>query len=194
MTPHLYLLAGGKSSRFGSDKARHLHRDEPLLLHILRTLSPHFTHITLVLDHVERYRDLTDTRTIADRWPEQGPLAALATALLDRHERAQDGWIALCPCDLLDPDPTSWLALNEQLNDETPAPQAIVYRDATEDQDKKHGWHPLTGLYHTDARHAAIAQLTRQERALWRLLETIHTRPVTPPLGWRGSSGLNTPS
>jgi len=74
------ILAGGASSRFGSNKALALYQGRPLIGHAAATLAEIFRHRLLVANHPDAYRFL-DWPTAADRFPGAGPLAGIHAAL-----------------------------------------------------------------------------------------------------------------
>ena len=49
------VLAGGRSTRFGSDKSLALLRKEPLLAHVLRACATRFPEVLLVAKEPARY-------------------------------------------------------------------------------------------------------------------------------------------
>ncbi len=65
-----FILAGGKSSRMGSDKALLDWHGQPLLDHMIALLGKAATDVQVV------GRD-----RLPDRWPGRGPLSGIATAL-----------------------------------------------------------------------------------------------------------------
>jgi len=76
-----YIMAGGASSRFGEDKAlveiggrRMLDR----MIHLMRCVTPKVK----IVGPKERYTEF-GIETVADRWPGEGPLGGIITALLD---------------------------------------------------------------------------------------------------------------
>lgn len=72
------IVAGGRSSRFGSDKALAPLAGEPLLAHVVRALGTHCDAIVVIGRDSERARSIPD-------WPRPGlgPLGGLAAAM--RH-------------------------------------------------------------------------------------------------------------
>jgi len=74
------VLAGGRSSRFGRDKALLTLDGESLLARAVRVLSSVAAEV-LVLGPPERAAEAPDARIIADQRPGDGPLPALASAL-----------------------------------------------------------------------------------------------------------------
>jgi molybdenum cofactor guanylyltransferase len=187
----VYLLAGGRSSRFGSDKARALVEGQPLLARTAAALELRANRITVVADVPAKYADL-GFRTIADEIQGRGPLGGLVTALADM---AEPGWLLLCSCDLLEIRP-AWIdrllvarptpATGGTPGDaSTPAAWAIAFRH-------RH-WEPLLALYHTDLLPLARAQMDRGEGALWRLLEAAPHVAVDVPPNWPEQLQANTP-
>jgi molybdopterin-guanine dinucleotide biosynthesis protein A len=74
------ILAGGQSRRMGRDKAALLIQGEPLLrrtARLLRTITPDVA----IIGPTERAALAPDVPVIPDRWPNQGPLGGIATAL-----------------------------------------------------------------------------------------------------------------
>jgi len=170
-----YILAGGRSSRFGSDKARALLDGEPLLCRVARSLGDR--PVTVVATSPGAYEDL-GLRTIADPRPGLGPLGGLEAALRDRGA----GWILLAACDLLGLDPR-WLADLERARGEAPA---VAFRGGH--------WEPMPALYHTDLLEAVQARLALEPRAraLHALLEAEGAASLRVPGGWRSVRSINT--
>jgi GTP:adenosylcobinamide-phosphate guanylyltransferase len=107
MERYAYILAGGKSSRFGSNKALVQLEGQPHLLRLADALQSDGWSVTVVARTIDSYADLT-LRVIADHAPDQGPVAGLLAALRDlqlrasAHDRSEVSMpYALCvPCDL----------------------------------------------------------------------------------------------
>ncbi|MFH1217837.1 MAG: molybdenum cofactor guanylyltransferase [Pseudomonadota bacterium] len=74
------ILAGGASSRFGSNKALASLDGRPIIAHAADILSQIFTHLLLVTNTPDTYRFLGWPMT-GDIHPGQGPLAGIHTAL-----------------------------------------------------------------------------------------------------------------
>lgn len=88
------VLAGGRSSRFGSDKAVALYRGRSLLDHAIAALDP------LVADVVLAGRAHPYLRTVADRpGPGLGPLGGLNGALALAAAERFDAVLSV-PCDV----------------------------------------------------------------------------------------------
>ncbi len=150
MNAPTYILAGGRSSRFGSDKARALLRGQPLIVRLAQRVTGPVTVVAK-----RSYEDL-GLRTIPDIHPDRGPLAGLYAALRDCHE----DWLLLLSCDLLELRP-QWIdRLTRCATDDV---RAVAFRNDH--------WHPMPGLYHRDLLPGVEARLARSELALQRLLD-----------------------
>ena len=89
------ILIGGKSLRFGSDKAFMTLRADPVSIHIHRILIKIFREVFFVGGNAEKYIP-EDTVILPDLYPETGPLGGLATALA----HARYPYCFLTACDL----------------------------------------------------------------------------------------------
>jgi molybdopterin-guanine dinucleotide biosynthesis protein A len=90
------ILAGGKSSRFGENKAFARLHGVPLIFQVLKAVNKYlFPEVMLVTNSPEEYRSLP-VKVIQDDIPHQGPLGGIATALrCARHDR-----IFVVACDM----------------------------------------------------------------------------------------------
>ncbi len=161
-----YILAGGKSLRFGSDKARALLHGQALISRIAAVLQRFCSSIVVVADEADKYADL-DLATLADAHPGYGPISGLETALC--HAGASQ-WIMVIACD--------WAILpSEFLEPLVFAPRdaygAIAYYDDR--------WQPMPGLYHASILPIIHSQMRVGEFALWRLLESVSAQRVKMP-------------
>lgn len=184
-----YITAGGRSRRFGSDKARILVQGQPLLLRVANTVAQVCQPVIVVADREGKYDDL-GWPTIADVMPGMGPLAGLHAAM--HHHRAHHGpgWLLLCACDHVVVQP-HWLThlwqqvmprqQHQQTRDDI---QAVVYRG-------EH-WQTLLALYHTDLLDRIEAQLQSGERSLRLLLEQTAACQLPLPDDWPDIVQINT--
>ncbi len=90
-----FILAGGASQRFGSDKARYLLDGSPMISVMAANLSPYFKRLSVVAKGPGEYDEL-GLCTMGDRYPEQAALSGVLTAL----ELAAGDWTFICACDL----------------------------------------------------------------------------------------------
>lgn len=174
-----YILAGGQSRRFGSDKARYAWPAGPQLQVLADQLrcAGHVVHV--VADRSDRYRDL-GFNCLTDVQPDSGPLAGLARGLI--HHR--DGWLLLVSCDQRNWQPAWYEALAVHRDDDV---DAICYFDTQ--------WQPLPGLYHTRLLETILDRLQQRQLSFHGMLETLGPacRPVQvsdPPSRW----SFNTPT
>jgi len=89
---HAYILAGGQSSRMGTDKGLLTLHGLPMIEHILRQLAPLFQNIH-VISHVSAYGKF-GYPIMPDLVAGKGPLGGIATALA--HTTSQYNFILSC--------------------------------------------------------------------------------------------------
>ena len=92
MVRNAYILAGGKSSRFGSNKAFTPIGGQPQLLRLAQAISADGWSTTIVTQESARQELLALQNThplhvIVDLEPDQGPVAGVLAALSDLQER-----------------------------------------------------------------------------------------------------------
>lgn len=100
LQPAAYILAGGKSSRFGSDKARVRIQGQPNLSRLANAMTASGWSVTVVAQQAGAYEDL-GLRTIADFEPNAGPLAGVITALEDFGGIERPDAALIITCDLI---------------------------------------------------------------------------------------------
>lgn len=172
-----YILAGGRSSRFGSDKARAVLAGEPLLLRVARLLAPAASTVTAVADRPDRYADL-GLRTIADVHPGLGPLSGLHAALRDRHD---GDWLLLCSCDAVLVR-SEWL--ERLLAGRTLGAQAVAFR--------RDRWQPMPALYAGTILADVERALAGSRRSLHALLDRLRVIALPQPVDWPDAWQANT--
>lgn len=176
----LYILAGGRSSRFGSDKARAMLENEPLICRVRRLVGPVASAVTVVADQPDKYADL-GLRTIADHHGGLGPLAGLQSALLDLPD--DEDWLLMCSCDAVVIEPR-WierlLAAREEGCD------AAAFRGHAH-------WQPMPALYARSALPHIENQLAKDRRSMQQLLAQLRTVALPQPSDWPETWQVNTP-
>ena len=94
-----YVMAGGASTRFGFDKARAELDGETMLRRTCKLVNEVTPTVSIVAPF-GRYRELGE-RLVDDRWPGQGPLGGIISALMDARRRSHDeSWCLIVGCDL----------------------------------------------------------------------------------------------
>lgn len=178
----VYILAGGQSSRFGSDKARAVLNGEPLILRVRRMLESHASCLTVVADQADKYADL-NLRTIADLRPGLGPLAGLQTALNDLRDGER--WLLLCPCDAAVIRP-GWISQLLDAREDKAA--AVAFRDGLG------RWQPMPALYAAGSLPRVDAQLADRRLGMQGLLGVLNATSLAPPADWPADWQVNRPS
>jgi len=158
----VYILAGGKSSRFGSNKALALLDHRPLLVHVAEALKPFASSITVVGRVDAQYQNI-GYRTIGDIDPDLGPLGGLVTALSDVQASASSPRILLCACDQILLDPS---ILSKLFSAQHPDHLAIAFRD-------RDCWMPFPGIYDLRLLGQIKDQLQSQTRSFQFLLDQV---------------------
>ena len=174
-----YILAGGKSQRFGSDKARVLLDGELLIERAVRCVRDLGISATVVADPADRFADL-DLPTIVDLRPDHGPLGGLAAALKDCPH---DSWAFVTCCDLKVLRPHWFEQLRARISIEY---QAVAFRDQA--------WQPLVALYTPALLSTVTKLLDSGDLSLQRLLDQVATQPVELPRDWLTPPSINTPT
>lgn len=185
----VYILSGGRSRRFGSDKARAMVSGVTQILRVAELAAPVATRVTVVASRDGTYDDL-GLRTIGDRVPGQGPIGGLATAIDDAAEvdgRGDDtaeglAWLLAIACDWVGLR-RRWLdALLEKIPEGT---HVICY--------KTDRYEPLLALYHVSVADTLAAQVAAGKLAMHDLLARLHVLALPRPDGWDTVTNLNTP-
>jgi molybdopterin-guanine dinucleotide biosynthesis protein A len=137
-----YVLAGGGSTRFGRDKALVEIGGEPMLVRMCELLRSVGAEVNVVAAAEETYARF-GVPVVADRWPGEGPLGGIVTALLHAGASQEaSAWNLIVSCDM--PFLTrAWMEFLAERAAQSEA-QAVVPRS-------KYGLEPLCGCYRTDA-------------------------------------------
>jgi molybdopterin-guanine dinucleotide biosynthesis protein A len=189
-----YVLAGGASSRFGRDKALVRFGTTPLLLEIVE-LAKSCTPKVAVVAGAQKYAGLEGhLEIIEDRWPGEGPLGGIITALqytVGTNPSAEWNLILSCDMPFLT---TEWLqflvaharAANKEI-------QVILPHSA-------HGPEPLCACYRTSASEPLKNVFDRGVRKVTQALQQVRTE-VLDESAWKrfDSAGrlfwnMNTPA
>jgi molybdenum cofactor guanylyltransferase len=159
------VLAGGQSRRMGSDKAALFIQGEPLLRRTTRLLRA-ITPDVAIIGPPERAALAPDVPIIPDRWPHQGPLGGIATAL---QALAGDAVLAV-GCDM----PFLNATLLRYMVTLAPAHDAVVVRIDGE-------VHPLHAVYQRRWLPIIEAQLLAGDRQVQHFLARLQAHFVEGP-------------
>jgi molybdopterin-guanine dinucleotide biosynthesis protein A len=94
-----YVMAGGNSKRFGVDKARAEFRGQSMLARTCNLVRVATGSVSVVAA-AGRYGDCGES-VVQDRWPGQGPLGGIITALIASAQReGEHEWNLIVSCDM----------------------------------------------------------------------------------------------
>lgn len=156
------ILAGGQSRRMGSDKAALLIQGEPLLRRTVRLLRA-VTPDVAIIGPPDRAALAPDVPIHPDRWPQQGPLGGIATALQALAGEA----VLVVGCDM----PFLNLNVLRYLITAAPGYDAVVVRTDGET-------HPLHAVYRRRCLPTIEAQLRAGNRQVQQFLARLAVRFV----------------
>lgn len=159
------ILAGGSSSRFGTNKALAVIDGRYLIEHIASRLKELFTSLLLVTSVPETYRFLNLPMT-DDRIKGAGPLAGIHAALSEISSR--NAFITACDMPLLDVRLIRHLCMIAHSSN---SDAVIPYPEGLPE--------PLYAVYSVTALPAIEALLARGERSITRAVASLSIRRVT---------------
>lgn len=157
------ILAGGRSSRFGSNKALALLHGKPLIQHVADTLASVFAECLLVTNSPEEYGFLNMVM-IQDRYQGCGPLAGIHAALLQIS--TPRAFVVACDMPNQSPELIRYLcSINEQEYD-----VIIPWLEK--------GQEPLFGIYSKTSLTVIETCLQNNDCQIIRALEGLNVRRV----------------
>ena len=171
-----YILAGGRSSRFGSDKALAQIQGQPLIQRLISAVQPIASSTTIIADTPDKYIQF-EVETIVDIIPDLGPVGGLYTAAC--HTTSQ--WFCILSCDMTHFNHTWASQLLSQSNPET---HAVVFQN-----DRRH---PFPGLYNLNAQPIIKQHVDQRKLAMQKLLNTLNTITLDTPEDWPTIAQVNT--
>jgi len=158
------VLAGGRSSRFGSNKALALLHGKPLIKHVADTVASIFNDCLVVTNTPEQYGFL-NMPMVRDRYENMGPLAGIHAALL--QITTPRAFVVACDMPYLSPELIQYLCtINEQEYD-----VIIPWLEK--------GQEPLCGIYHKKSAAVIESYLKQKVCQIIRALEDLHVRRVS---------------
>jgi molybdopterin-guanine dinucleotide biosynthesis protein A len=176
-----FVLAGGKSSRMGSDKALLPFQGRALVEHIAAQVLQAAGNVTLVGDPA-RY-SYFGYPVIKDKYPGRGPLSGIHAALTE----SRAGWNLIVACDM--PEITSEFLATLLERAERGTARAVIPAGPSGRPE------PLCAAYHSRAAHAIQAALDRDIRKvmdglagleidLWQLGDSRYFHNLNTPGEW----------
>ncbi len=163
------ILAGGKSSRMGEDKALIPWQNIPMLKRVYEVANKCTEKVYILTPWPEKYQQILPTEC---EWltelKTEGPLVAFAQGLT----QINSDWILLLGCDLplLNSDIIqTWVT---KLNQLSPEILALVPQ-------KSQGWEPLCGFYRQQIKIELEKTIDRGENSFQELLAQIPVQPLS---------------
>lgn len=173
-----YILAGGRSSRFGANKARALVFGEPMISRVAAAMLTCVDEC-IAIGHSPGEYDNLGLRTISDLMAGHGPLSGLHAAICDAP---QESAFVLVGCDMVGVR-TDWV--RTLMEAAVPGQTAVAFRHDF--------WEPMPAIYSTSIRSIVEAHLVSRELSLQRLLDAINATAMTLPADWGTAPSINTP-
>jgi molybdenum cofactor guanylyltransferase len=186
-TAFALILAGGKSSRMGRDKALILWEDIPILDRVCQAAATCCQEIYIFTPWPERYKSVLSNKYnfLKERNPGNGPLVAFAEGLTQITSHVD--WVLLLACDLpkLDREVLqTWATQLDIIPTETMA--IVPYQNES--------WEPLCGFYRLRVRPSLEKFIQEGGRSFQSWLSQISVRAI--PVGEKEARMLwncNTP-
>lgn len=161
------ILAGGKSSRMGENKAFMEIAGVRVIDRLVNTFSPISEEVIMIVNQPENYLSLHGVKKLVDieTFRGNGPLAGIYTGLL----AAKTDYCFVVACDM----PFASGVLSQWLIEE------CEWGDKDAAIPRHNGRiHPLFGAYHTRISQQICNNLTAGERKMETLINSIHARIV----------------
>lgn len=170
-----YILAGGASKRFGSDKALVKLQDQEQLVRLKSALSEQGHRVEIVADKGDRFAHL-GIPSLADEIQGLGPISGLLTALRERRKQNGTGWLLLIGCDQL-----VWRAEWFQQLSQQVGPHTQLVSFAERDKQGTLFPQPIPGLYSTALLEKLESQIDRREYSLRTLFADSQSATILQP-------------
>ncbi|MEB3279348.1 MAG: molybdenum cofactor guanylyltransferase [Lyngbya sp.] len=164
------ILAGGKSSRMGRDKALIEWEGKPFLTRVCQVAGCCCSSVYVLTSWPERYRDIVSesVQFLPESSPVgQGPLVALTDGLTQIDAE----WVLLLACDLPQLQPEILQDWMSQLTEVSQSTLAVVPRQES-------GWEPLCGFYRRTALTALQAFIQQGGRSFQTWLSQVPVHPL----------------
>lgn len=144
------ILAGGKSSRMGSDKSLLKLGGKALIEHVIDAIRPYVSSVIVVTNNKEKYRFLNNVSFVSDIIKNQGPFIGLISGIKSIDTK----WCFVTSCDmpLIDGKIIEYLWRRKERNIVSPF--------------SNDGYEPLISLYSKDILPFAEKLMTEDMRSI----------------------------
>ena len=157
------ILAGGKSSRFGSIKSLHIVAGKPMIRHAVECIEGAGANLVGIITSDELQQPLSEFGpTFVDDVPDCGPIAGLLTAA----RIVTSDYFLVLPCDMPFVKSESLVAMADQC--------AQYGLTACVAADESGRLSPLCGCYHQSIVTALVDKLSSPDRSVHALLKSIN--------------------
>jgi molybdenum cofactor guanylyltransferase len=148
------VLAGGKSRRFGSDKARFVYEGKAMMQWVLDSFGLASERFIVANEPYDEF----NVPVYADVISSPTPLSGIHSALV----HAKHDWVAVAACDMPYLTTGYWQTLQSYCHDT----KAVVVESSF-------GLEPLAAFYHRNLIQAIEAALKQEQKAVHLFLQTI---------------------
>lgn len=164
------ILAGGKSSRMGKDKAILKLDGRPFVAHVASTLQAVFNRVILVANDPSAYEFLR-LNTVGDVYEDCGPLGGIHSALV--HAKGTDIFVSACDTPFVSRDLVRHIV---GFDSTAPARIPSFYQQL----------HPLCGFYTQNCLQPIVERLESRRLRVLDFVESIHAAviPISPDLSF----------
>ncbi len=164
-----YILAGGKSSRMGSDKGLLPLNETTFIEHIVKALQESFIkNITIVSSNSDY--DFLKIKRIKDIYIDKGPVGGIFTAL--SHSKTEQNLILSVDIPLISTEIIKWLI--ENIDEEKQIIQVKVLDKVS----------PLIAIYNKNTASIFEENLIKNQLKLMKIVETIPSKTLDVPEKW----------
>jgi len=157
------ILAGGKSTRMGTDKGFVIFNDTTFISHVIAALEPFVSEIIIVSNDSEY--DMFKLKRVADKFEDGGPLAGLFSGL--EYSETEKNIVLSCDIPLI--NKAVLTVLVEAYDSELDVVQL----------ESKGETMPLIAIYKKQAMHQILELLEQGERRLRVAVESLKTKTIT---------------
>ncbi len=157
------ILAGGKSTRMGSDKGFVLYNDATFMSHVIAALQPFVSEIIIVSNHSEY--DIFKLKRVKDKFEDAGPLAGLYSGL----ENSETEKNIVLSCDIPLINKTVLKVLVEGFDSEV---DVVQLKSNSESM-------PLIAMYKKQTMYQILDLLEQGERRLRVAVKSLRTKTIT---------------
>lgn len=161
------ILAGGKSSRMGKDKALLNYGDKTMLEHLSHLLGFLFEETLILVDDKRKLKglELGEAKAYEDIIKDKGPLGGIYTGLC--YAKSQASCVLTCDMPFIDE-----VLLRELVNFWEEGQEVLCLENT------KGEFEPFPGIYARSSRHLMRLLLERGEGAMYRFLELAMVKPL----------------